>query len=92
VSRLVRGKVAPDTGTLLAVARTLNVPVLPLLVRAGRVPREVLDEAAAPPTPKTAPTTQRQHLAALGVTDKTDQDAVLGVIRALHAKREGDAT
>jgi transcriptional regulator with XRE-family HTH domain len=90
VSRLLRDTGSPDARTLLAVAQVLDVPVMPLLVRAGLVPlKELPDPAGNPPRPA-IPT--HDALAALGVTDEADQNAVLSMIRALHAKGGGSAT
>ncbi|MDK0520346.1 helix-turn-helix transcriptional regulator [Streptomyces sp. ML-6] len=81
VSRLLRGKGRPDARTLLAVAKTLGEPVLPLLVRAGFLPPEELSGEFRPRT-----ITKDEALEALGATDAADQNAVLSLLSALHAK------
>ncbi|MGW2591992.1 helix-turn-helix domain-containing protein [Streptomyces sp. NPDC001515] len=88
VSRLLRDDGSPTIRTLLAVGKTLGVPVMPLLVRAGILPA---DELPASRTPQ-APPTPHDALTALGVTTPSDQDAVLSVIRALRAKGEEGAS
>ncbi|MFE2224774.1 helix-turn-helix domain-containing protein [Agrobacterium deltaense] len=85
VSRLLRDDSSPTAATLLAVGKTLRVPVMPLLVRAGIVPADELPSGTAPQ----APPTQHDALTALGVTEQQDQTAVLSVISALLAKGEG---
>ncbi|WP_121891682.1 helix-turn-helix domain-containing protein [Streptomyces shenzhenensis] len=90
VSRLLRNASQPDVSTCYALGVTFGVPVLPLLVRAGHLPAQVLDKEPSP-TERPAPATQQQALAALGITDPADQAAVLSMINALKAKdrREG---
>jgi transcriptional regulator with XRE-family HTH domain len=85
VSRLLRDAGSPDARTLLAVAKTLEVPVMPLLARAGLLPLEELYESDAQTPTKIS---SHEALAALGVTEEADQIAVLSMIRALRAKGE----
>ncbi|MET8399612.1 helix-turn-helix transcriptional regulator [Streptomyces sp900116325] len=88
VSRLLRDAGSPDARTLLTVAEVLNVPVMPLLARAGLVPlQELMDSDGRPLQPPTK-ISSHDALAALGVTEEADQAAVLSMIRALRAKGE----
>ncbi|MYR46638.1 hypothetical protein [Streptomyces sp. SID5910] len=61
---------------------------MPILVRAGHLPPEVLD-AEPPPT---EPTTEDQALTVLGVTDPDDRAAVRAMITALTAKNRREGT
>jgi transcriptional regulator with XRE-family HTH domain len=88
VSRLLGDTGQPDIRTLLAVGQTLNVPVLPLIARAGLLPPE---EIAADKKKARRPASPHEALEALGVTDTADQAAVLSMIRALHAKDAGES-
>ncbi|MFF2014038.1 helix-turn-helix domain-containing protein [Streptomyces sp. NPDC058195] len=85
ISRLLRDTGQPDMRTLLAVAQTLGEPVLPMLVRARLLPAAELPTRSPQRTVTTA-----EALEALGATDAADQNAVLSLLRALHAK--GGAT
>ncbi|MYY08795.1 hypothetical protein GT204_07730 [Streptomyces sp. SID4919] len=86
VSRLLRNRSQPDVSTCYALGLMLGMPVMPILVRAGHLPPAVLETTATPPpvaTPEDA-------LVVLGVTDPTDQAAVLAMITALTAKDRRD--
>ncbi|MEV0444791.1 helix-turn-helix transcriptional regulator [Streptomyces spectabilis] len=92
VSRLLRNTGQPDVSTCYALGKALGVPVLPLLVRAGHLPPEVLDTEAQPTNRPTEPAelTEDEALTALGITSETDKNAVRAMIDALKAKgREG---
>ncbi|MER8086578.1 helix-turn-helix transcriptional regulator [Streptomyces sp. NPDC094048] len=82
ISRLLRGAGQPDMRTLLAVAQALGEPVLPMLVRARLLPPEELPATRSKPRA----ITKTEALEALGATDAADQNAVLSLLRALHAK------
>ncbi|WP_371796017.1 helix-turn-helix domain-containing protein [Streptomyces sp. NBC_01718] len=88
VSRLLRDAGSPDARTLLAVGKTLGVPVMPLLVRAGLVPIAELPDHGGGGDPARPSIPTHDALAALGVTEEADQQAVLSMIRALRAKGE----
>lgn len=46
VSRLLRGHGQPDTDTCYQLGVLLDRPVIPILVRAGHLPPQVLDQAS----------------------------------------------
>jgi transcriptional regulator with XRE-family HTH domain len=79
VSRFLRDQGGTDPRTLGRIAQALGVPVAPLLVKAGILPRSELPHAATE-------ITQQEALTALGITNSQDQEAVLAMVRALLAK------
>lgn len=98
VSRLLRPDskkpIRPDVSTCYALGVTFDVPVMPILVRAGHLPPEALKrepQHAEQPGART-PTTEEEALTALGVVDETDRAAVRGVIAALTAKHRREGT
>ncbi|MFF3353347.1 helix-turn-helix domain-containing protein [Streptomyces sp. NPDC002917] len=83
VSRFLRDEGGVDPRTLGRVATGLGVPVAPLLVKAGLLPASELN-------PETREITPQEALAALGINDPHDQDALMGMVRALRAKEGGE--
>lgn len=75
VSRLLRGQVAPDIKTCVAIARVLGCKTTQVLTAAGLIPDED-DQAPRPLTP-------REHLVGLVGDDILAQEAVIVLLRAL---------
>ncbi|MFF9284831.1 hypothetical protein [Streptomyces griseosporeus] len=86
VSRLLRNVSQPDVGTSYTLGVTFGVPVLPILVRAGHLPAEVL-RTEPHPIERPSPTTEEQALTVLGVTDEEDRAAIRAMITALTSKK-----
>ncbi|GAA5056297.1 helix-turn-helix domain-containing protein [Streptomyces similanensis] len=89
VSRLLRDVSQPDINTCYALGLKFNVPVLPILVRAGHLPREALGNEPSPARPTT---TEDQAFQALGVTDESDRAAIRAMINALTTKHRREGT
>ncbi|MEU3096891.1 helix-turn-helix transcriptional regulator [Streptomyces sp. NPDC006967] len=92
VSRLLRDTGQPDLSTCYAIGRLLGIRVMPILVRAGHLPPEVLETEPQAPERPHSPTTEEEALTALGLTTDTDRAAVRAMINALTAKHRREDT
>ncbi|MFI5883509.1 helix-turn-helix domain-containing protein [Streptomyces sp. NPDC051554] len=92
VSRLLRDKSQPDVSTCYALGVTFGIPVMPILVRAGHLPPEAIENEPQSAQRARTSTTEEEALTALGVVDETDRAAVRGVIAALTAKHRQEGT
>ncbi|MGW3711382.1 helix-turn-helix domain-containing protein [Streptomyces albogriseolus] len=92
VSRLLRDSSQPDVATCYALGKTLGIRVMPILVRAGHLPPEVLETEPQAPERPHSPTSEEEALTALGLTTDTDRAAVRAMIDALTAKHRREGT